>query len=69
MASERLHRGIAVAGIAVLLAAWAAGTGSSEASTTIRIGENDGWILPTHLHLRPGHPLGQLFIDLLSDRV
>ncbi len=41
MTSERLHRGIAVAGIAVLLAAWAAGTGSSEASTTIRIGEND----------------------------
>ncbi len=41
MTTGRLRRGIAVAGIAVLLAACAAGTGSRKGSTEIRIGEND----------------------------
>ena len=41
MATGRLRRGIAAAGIAVLLAACAAGTGSRKSGMEIRVGEND----------------------------
>ena len=41
MTTGGLRRRIAVAGIAVLLAACAAGTGSREDDSTERIGEND----------------------------
>jgi hypothetical protein len=41
MTTGGLRRGITAAGIAVLLVAFAAATGSSEAGTDIRIGEND----------------------------
>jgi len=41
MTTGALRRGIAAAGIAVLLAAGAAGTGLCDDNTKIRIGDND----------------------------